>query len=97
MRPSQAIADHREALLDIARRHGVSNVRIFGSVARGDDRDGSDVDLLVDAIPDVTTLFDIIRIRRDAETLLGVPVDIRTPEDIHESFRNRVLAEAQPL
>ena len=56
-------------------RHGVTNPRLFGSAARGDDHEGSDVDLLVDFAPG-TSLFDILRIRDELEVILGVPVDL---------------------
>ena len=69
------LRDQRQIILSIAGRLGASNVRVFGSVARGDHREGSDVDLLVDLAPGVT-LFDISRLRRELSELLGVPVDI---------------------
>jgi predicted nucleotidyltransferase len=97
IRPSIALSSHRDRLLALSAKYSVRNPRVFGSTLRGDDREGSDLDLLVDAIPEVTTLLDLSLLGLEAEALLGVPVDIRTPEDIHESFRNRVIAEARPL
>ncbi|MGA3403595.1 MAG: nucleotidyltransferase family protein [Acetobacteraceae bacterium] len=97
MRPSQALQHHREALLTLSTRHGLRNVRVFGSAARSEDRDGSDLDLLVDPTPDSTTLFDIVAMKEEAQKLLGVSVDVRTIADIHERFRARVIKDAKPL
>ena len=67
--------------------------RVFGSVVHGDDVEGSDLDLLVDATPR-TTLFNLAALQLEAERLLGVPVDVRTPQDLSQRFRNAVLEEA---
>ena len=96
MRPSQVLDKHRQSILDIARRHGVSNVRVFGSVSRRDDTEDSDVDLLVEP-SETTTLLDLARLKREAETLTGVPFDVRTPLSLSPRFRARVLREARPL
>ncbi len=69
------VAAHRGELRQVLRRHGVTNARLFGSVARGDDHAGSDVDLLVD-FPPGTSLFGILRIKDELETILGVEVDL---------------------
>ena len=97
MRPSIALDHNRNALVELSARHRLVNVRVFGSVSRGEDVDGSDLDLLVDAVPDVTTLFDIVALKAEAQNLLGIPVDIRTLDDINERFQARVLDEAKPL
>lgn len=97
MRPSEALQHHRDALLALSARHGLRNVRVFGSAARGEDQDGSDLDLLVDPTPDATTLLDVVSMKDDAQKLLGVPVDVRTIADIHERFRARVTRDAKPL
>ncbi|MBI5122070.1 MAG: nucleotidyltransferase family protein [Rhodospirillales bacterium] len=99
MRPSIALASdaNRKALALLSERHRLTNLRVFGSVARGEDQDGSDLDLLVDPLPDLTTLFDIVALKSEAESLLGVPVDVRTLDDLHVSIRARVLGEARPL
>jgi predicted nucleotidyltransferase len=96
MRPSEAVFRYREQLLDIARRHGVSNVRVFGSVARGEDGADSDVDLLVDPSID-TTLLDLARIKLEAEDLTGLPFDVRTPLSLSKRFRSQVLRDAKTL
>jgi len=97
MRPSEALQRHRDALLALSARYGLRNVRVFGSAARGEDQDGSDLDLLVDPTPDATTLLDVVAMKDDAQKLLGVSVDVRTIADIHERFRARVTRDAKPL
>ena len=94
--PSLAIRANRERVLEIANAHGAHNVRVFGSVARGADRDGSDIDLLVDVDPSVT-MFTLAGLEQALRTLLGVRVDVRTPAEISRYIRDRVLAEARPL
>ena len=77
-------------------RSKTTNPRIFGSVLLGEDREGSDLDLLVDPLPG-TTLFDLGSLQIELEELLGVSVDLITPGDLPEKFRRRVLAQARPL
>ena len=96
MRPSEALQSNRVAVREIALRHRVSNIRVFGSVLRGEDTDESDLDLLVDPTSD-TTLLDIARIQNQLQKLLGVTVDVLTPKALPESFRDRVLSEAVPV
>lgn len=81
---------------EAARRFRAANPRVFGSVLRGTDRDGSDLDLLVDALPGAT-LFDLGGLQVELEELLGVPVDLLTPGDLPPRLRERVLAEARPV
>ncbi len=94
--PSTALKANRERVLEIAKAHGARNVRVFGSVAHGADRDGSDVDLLVDVDASVT-IFTLAGLEQALESLLGVQVDVRTPAEISRYIRDRVLAEARPL
>lgn len=96
MKPSDALAAHRNAIRSIVHRCRAANPRVFGSVLRGDDHDGSDLDLLVDALPG-TTLFDLGALQVELQKLLGVPVDLLTPGDLPPALRRRVLAEAAPL
>ncbi len=96
MKPSTALMTHRSAIRLAAQRFKASNPRVFGSVAHGNDRDGSDLDLLVDALPGAT-LFDLGGLQIELEELLGVPVDVLTPGDLPARFRDRVLAEALPV
>lgn len=96
MKPSIALAVHREAIRRVVEAHRARNPRVFGSVAHGDDTENSDLDLLIDPTPE-TTLFDIGAIRHDLLQLLGVPVDVLTPKALPEKFRDAVLAEAVPV
>ncbi len=82
--------------MDIAERHGAHDVRIFGSVARGDQRDDSDLDLLVRFDPD-RSLFDHGGLVVDLEELLGVTVDVVSERGMRERFQERVTREAIPL
>ncbi len=93
MRPSEALALYRTQIREIALRHRVSSVRVFGSVLRGDDVAGSDLDLLVDPMP-TTTLMDIGAIRFELKKLLGLEVDVLTPNGLPARFREQVLREA---
>ena len=93
MKPSDALRVHREAVRHVVESNRASNARVFGSVARGDDAEGSDIDILIDPTPD-TTLFDIGAIRHELQELLGVSVDVLTPRALPENFRATVLAEA---
>ena len=95
-RPSSVLNMHRNEVLEIARAHGARNVRVFGSVAHGTDKDGSDVDLLIDVDSGVS-LFTLIGLEQALCDLLGVKVDVRTPAEISHFIRDRVLAEARPL
>lgn len=97
MKPLQAkLWAHRPSLLQIAQRYGVSNLRVFGSVARGEEQQRSDIDLLVDPGPE-TTLFDLAAMLDEVEALLGEPVDLVTPSGLSPRFRERVLDEAVAL
>ena len=96
MRPSIALDLGRHAIREAASRFNTVNPRIFGSVLHGTDREGSDLDLLVDALPG-TTLFDLGGLQDELESLLGVHVDLLTPADLPPKFRAKVLAEARPV
>lgn len=96
MRPSEALNLHRTRIREIALSHRVSDVRVFGSAMRGDDEQGSDLDLLVEPTAQ-TTLFDIGAIRFELKQLLGIDIDVLTPNALPEKFRAQVLKEAQPV
>lgn len=96
MRPSEALALHRTQIREIALRHRVSGVRVFGSALRGDDMAGSDLDLLVEPTPR-TTLMDIGAIRFELKQLLDLEVDVLTPNGLPARFREQVLREAEAL
>ena len=86
----------RDEILRTAIKYGVSNVRIFGSVARGEADTASDIDLLVDVEPG-RTLFDLSELLFDLQELLGHDVDLVTEKGLHNRIRERVLKEAIPL
>lgn len=96
MKPSAALDLNRAAVRAAARRFRTANPRIFGSALHGTDHDGSDLDLLVDALPGAT-LFDLGGLQVELEELLGVSVDLLTPGDLPPRFRAQVLAEAVPV
>ena len=96
MRPSVVLDLKRSAVREATRRFRAANARVFGSALRGTDRDGSDLDLLVDALPGAT-LFDLGALQDELEQLLGVQVDLLTPDDLPPRIRQQVLAEAQPV
>jgi uncharacterized protein len=96
MRPSLQLDAYRSAVREIALRHRVRDIRVFGSVLRGADIEGSDLDLLVEPTCE-TTLMDIAAIQVELERLLGVGVDVLTPNALPEKFRNQVLSEARPV
>ena len=96
MRPSTALAHQRAAVREAAHRFRTTNLRVFGSALHGTDGEGSDLDLLVDALPGAT-LFDLGGLQQTLEDLLGVRVDLVTPGDLPARVRAAVLAEAQPV
>ncbi|WP_041778006.1 nucleotidyltransferase domain-containing protein [Beijerinckia indica] len=96
MKPSLALQAHRAAIRSVVAAHRGRNARVFGSVASGSDTDESDLDILIDATPDMT-MFDIGAIRHELRQLLGVPVDVLTPNALPEKFRASVLADATPV
>lgn len=90
----QIVAAHLGDLRDLLSSHGITSGRLFGSVARGDDREGSDVDILID-VPEGTSLFDLAHIQRELEALLGLKVDLGT--EVKVRLRERIETEAIPL
>jgi len=96
MRPSQALALHRARIRQIALSHHVQDIRVFGSALRGEDSEGSDLDLLVEPTSE-TTLFDIGAIRFELKQLLGLDIDVLTPNALPDRVRAQVLREAQPV
>ena len=96
MTPSELLHEKREDILRIASRRGAYNVRVFGSVARGEADAKSDIDLLVDLEPG-RSLFDLGVLLMDLQNLLGHEVDVVTERGLRERIRERVLKEAIPL
>lgn len=95
-RPDPLVETHRREIIALAEKHGLREVRVFGSMARGDANDASDVDLLVTRTPKTSGLA-IFGLETDVGKLLGRPVDVLTEGCLHDSFRDRVLREAIPL
>ncbi|CAK7022969.1 MAG: hypothetical protein DELT_02488 [Desulfovibrio sp.] len=98
MLPSELLHMHRKEVLEILARYPmISNMRIVGSVARGEDTEESDIDFLVDTDPE-TTLFDIGGLHEDLVELLGVPVDIITSGGrMHEYMRMTIERDARAI
>jgi predicted nucleotidyltransferase len=90
------LASRREAILRIAAKHGAHNVRVFGSVARGEAGENSDIDLLVE-LEQGRSLLDQAGLVLDLEELLGRKVDVVTEEGLYWLLRRRILKEARPL
>jgi predicted nucleotidyltransferase len=88
--------DRRSEILRLACRHGASNVRVFGSHAKGTATPGSDLDLLVEFAPD-RSLLDQIALQQALQELLGCPVDVLEAGGISPHLSGRILAEAVPL
>ena len=96
MHLSTLLREKRDDILRIAARHGASNVRVFGSVARGEAGPGSDLDLLVSLAPG-RSLLDHVALWQDLEDLLRCKVDVVSEKALHWYIRERVLEEAAAL
>lgn len=96
MKPSQALEANRAAIRSVVADHHGRNARVFGSVLHGLDTEQSDLDILIDPTPE-TTLFDIGAIRHKLKLLLGIPVDVLTPNALPIKFRQSVIAESRPV
>ena len=94
--PSVVPEPKRAAEREAARRFRVTDPRVFGSVLHGTNDDGSDLDLLMDALPGATW-FDLGSLQVELEDLLGVPVDVLTPDDLPAKVCALVLAQARPV
>ncbi len=92
----ELVKSKRADILEIATRHGARNVRLFGSVARGEARPDSDIDVLVE-FESGRTLLDRIGMIQDLEDLLGRKVDVVTEKALHRYIRQQVIAQAVPL
>ncbi|MCK9512164.1 MAG: nucleotidyltransferase family protein [Pigmentiphaga sp.] len=96
MRPSVVLGMKRSVVREVVSRFPTANPRVFGSVVHGTDREGSDLDLLVDALPGAT-LLDLGDLQDELQSVLGIDVDVLTPGDLPAKVRAKVLAEAQPV
>ena len=96
MTVEQRLKEKRQQILSVAAKHGASNIRVFGSVARGQAGPASDLDLLVDMRAD-HSLLDRVSLILDLEEVLGQKVDVATERVLRPELRARVLREAVPL
>jgi uncharacterized protein len=96
MKPSDALTVHRAAVRRTVAASCARNPRVFGSVARGEDTEGSDLDMLVDPLPGAT-LLDLGGLQWALQEVLGVEVDLLTPGDLPARFRQEVIREAVPI
>lgn len=92
----EAFGDKRDEILRIARAHGATRVRVFGSFARGTAHGNSDIDFLIALEPE-RDLFDLIAIELDLEALLGREVDVLTEGGISQRLRPKIISDAIPL
>ena len=95
-RPSRVYSRYRKEIREITSRYPVTNIRVVGSVARGDDGDTSDLDLLVDPLPDAT-LLDLGGLQDELQSLLKIKIDLVTPSELPMRVRATVISEARPV
>lgn len=93
---NELLQEKRQEILQIVAKHGAYNVRVFGSVARGEDRIDSDIDFLIDVASEHSPWFPAGLIV-DLEDLLGRKVDVAELDNLHSCIREQVLQEARPL
>ncbi|HEY0552918.1 MAG TPA: nucleotidyltransferase family protein [Thermoanaerobaculia bacterium] len=93
---SSILQKYRAEILDLALTHGVRNVRVFGSLARGEGREDSDLDLLV-TLGEGRSLLDLVGLKQDLEDLIHRSVDVVTEKALSPYLREQVLSEAVPL
>jgi len=96
MPTSKTVAEIRQIALPILKRHGVTRAGVFGSCARGNMAEGSDVDLLVEIRPDIS-LLDFIRIKQEVEEALGSKVDLVEYDAIKPLLMEQILSEQVPI
>ena len=96
MRPSEALAKHRDEILAVLARFPVSNPRVFGSVARGEDVEGSDLDILVDAEPGLN-YFDLAEMEITLRAVAGCPVDLGVFADLKPDVAPTVARDMRPI
>ena len=92
----ELLKEKRDKILRIAERHGARNVRVFGSIVRGEMTESSDIDFLVD-VSDQTSPWFPAGLVDELQSLLGRQVDVLTENAIHRLLRRRILKEARPL
>ncbi|WP_434289899.1 nucleotidyltransferase family protein [Celeribacter sp. SCSIO 80788] len=95
-KPSLAFEQCRHVIRQLVAQYRASNPRVYGSVLRREDTEDSDLDILVDPMPE-TTLFDLGGLQEALAEALSVKVDVKTPRDLPDRIRDRVLSEAVPV
>ncbi len=96
MRPSEILERHRDEVRATIARFPVVNPRVFASVARGEDDETSDIDIIVDAL-DGATYYDLVDLEIALGDLLGTRVDVATPGELRKAIANSVLHDARPI
>jgi len=96
MRPSEALAKHRDEVLAILARYPVTNPRVFGSVARGEDKEGSDIDILVEPKARMS-YFELAKLAVELEAALGCKVDLGEADTVRPHAAASIFADARPL
>lgn len=96
MRPSLVLEANRDLIRDLTTRHKALNPRVFGSVARGEDREDSDLDIVVDLLPE-TTLLDLGGLQYDLQDKLGIEVHLVSARGLQGRMRDRILGEAKAV
>lgn len=97
MKIETLLQENREQIIAISAKHGASNIRLFGSVVRGEADEKSDIDLLIDYCSEARSPWFPLGLIRDLENLLGCRVDVVTEQGLKERIKERVLKEAKPL
>lgn len=96
-RASKTLLAHRDEVIELLRRQGARTILVFGSVARGEDGAGSDVDLLVDHLDEGAYAWGVPQAKEELERLLGVPVDIGEVGNLRPRVLHEALVDARPL
>jgi hypothetical protein len=96
MKPSEVLEANRQVIRDLTEKHGLLNPRVFGSVARGEDREDSDLDILVDCREE-TSLLDLGGLQFDLQETLGLDVHLVSARGLKGRLRDRVIEEAKPV
>ncbi|AGA68225.1 putative nucleotidyltransferase [Desulfitobacterium dichloroeliminans LMG P-21439] len=96
MRAINDIMAKRDQIVSIASHYKFSNVRLFGSVLREEEKAESDIDFLVECSDDCS-LFDLISLKNDLEEILGRKIDVVTPDSVHWTIKDKILQEARPI
>jgi len=96
MKPSALIHQHIDSIREVLSRYPVRNPRLFGSAARGDDRPDSDIDILVDPLPEAT-FYDLADLEMELERILGCKVEVQTPGGLPADVAERVQADLRPM